>query len=297
MSSTSSPASGDSASALSEQADSVPSPSARSTPTAEPCSASIGLPCPASRMCATCTPETLGQLTLFAGDSPARTSAQPGREPDSAAIVPASGASTAGSSGKSSRRGSSSKTSAPFALADWIKCSGKSLRSGMTRSGTVFALPTLAPHTYGTGYGSSPTHSIPTPTASDHIERRSTSKEVLNFETNKSVSLDRFVRRWPTPTSRDYKDGSAQSCANVPVNSLLGTAVHRKWPTPTANRRDGLQSHGVNAISGSLNPTWVEWLMGFPLGWTVLEPSETPSSRRSRKSSGGQSLKRKRSDD
>ena len=27
---------------------------------------------------------------------------------------------------------------------------------------------------------------------------------------------------------------------------------------------------------GQLNPTWVEWLMGFPIGWTVLEPLETP---------------------
>lgn len=26
---------------------------------------------------------------------------------------------------------------------------------------------------------------------------------------------------------------------------------------------------------GKLNPTWVEWLMGFPLGWTDLEGSET----------------------
>ncbi len=34
---------------------------------------------------------------------------------------------------------------------------------------------------------------------------------------------------------------------------------------------------------GSLNPTWVEWLMGFPLGWTDCGPSATPSSRRSRK--------------
>ena len=50
------------------------------------------------------------------------------------------------------------------------------------------------------------------------------------------------------------------------------------WPTPTANRRVGLQSHGKNAILGQLNPTWVEWLMGFPLGWTDLEDSETPSS-------------------
>ncbi len=28
--------------------------------------------------------------------------------------------------------------------------------------------------------------------------------------------------------------------------------------------------------SGALNPTWVEWLMGFPIGWTDLKHSETP---------------------
>lgn len=100
---------------------------------------------------------------------------------------------------------------------------------------------------------------------------------------NLQVSLDNAVKMacWPAPTSRDWKDGSAQSCANVPPNGLLGRVVH--FPTPTANRRDGLQSHGVNVVSGSLNPTRVEWLMGFPLGWTALEPSETPSSRKSRK--------------
>ena len=37
-------------------------------------------------------------------------------------------------------------------------------------------------------------HSVPAPTASDHIERRSTSKEKLNPLTNKSVSLDRWVQ-------------------------------------------------------------------------------------------------------
>jgi hypothetical protein len=25
-------------------------------------------------------------------------------------------------------------------------------------------------------------------------------------------------------------------------------------------------------VSGSLNPQWVEWLQGFPVGWTDLEP-------------------------
>src|SRR5213596_2806436 len=36
---------------------------------------------------------------------------------------------------------------------------------------------------------------------------------------------------WHTPTSRDHKDGTAQSCANVPVNGLLGRAIHQ-YPTP-----------------------------------------------------------------
>jgi hypothetical protein len=29
--------------------------------------------------------------------------------------------------------------------------------------------------------------------------------------------------------------------------------------------------------SGTLNPTWVEWLMGYPLGWTDLNHLETVS--------------------
>ncbi len=54
----------------------------------------------------------------------------------------------------------------------------------------------------------------------------------------------------------------------------LATAV-AKFPTPTASRRTGLQSHGVNVVTGALNPTWVEWLMGWPLDSTDLKPLET----------------------
>lgn len=46
----------------------------------------------------------------------------------------------------------------------------------------------------------------------------------------------------------------------TPVNGLLGRAVN------------------PSKESGSLNPMWVEWLMGFPAGWTDLEHSEMPSS-------------------
>lgn len=30
---------------------------------------------------------------------------------------------------------------------------------------------------------------------------------------------------------------------------------------------------------GQLNPTWVEWLMGWPIGWTDLKPLETDKFR------------------
>jgi hypothetical protein len=70
------------------------------------------------------------------------------------------------------------------------------------------------------------------------------------------------------------------------------------WPTPTvqdASNNGGASQYERNSlplnavIGGSLNPTWVEWLMGFPLEWTALKDSATPLSRKSRKSSGGQS--------
>jgi hypothetical protein len=79
------------------------------------------------------------------------------------------------------------------------------------------------------------------------------------------------------------------------------------WPTPAAhearlgyqNRNNGKKGDqkslttvvidsmgGRDKVSGQLNPQWVEWLMGFPLGHTDLKPSEMPSSRKYRNSSG-----------
>jgi hypothetical protein len=88
---------------------------------------------------------------------------------------------------------------------------------------------------------------------------------------------------WPTPVAHD--DGKTPEAhlamkARMPggprktITSLtvMVKAVERGlWPTPTANRWDGLQSHGVNVITGQLNPVWVEWLMGYPAGWTDCE--------------------------
>jgi hypothetical protein len=127
----------------------------------------------------------------------------------------------------------------------------------------------LVPRISVTGSGSSltgkETHHVPTPTASDHIKRQSTNKgtDALNFETNKAVSLDRWVRRWPTPTANEDAAGRPGS----KMQKMLGNHPDIRG----------------DLTGGALNPTWVEWLMGFPLGWTDLGPSATRSSRRSSK--------------
>ncbi len=106
----------------------------------------------------------------------------------------------------------------------------------------------------------------------------------------KEHTLSKAVARWPTPTQRDHKDGSAESCKNVPVNCLLGRAVYM-WPTPrqqdSYERRNWKTIKKINEQGGDLtlprkvkyqekggqlNPDWEEWLMGWPIGWTSLEP-------------------------
>jgi len=68
----------------------------------------------------------------------------------------------------------------------------------------------------------------------------------------------------------------------------------KNWPTPTAwdgaGKPNSNPQGGPNlstAVGGQLNPEWVEWLMGFPAGWTDCVPSETPSSPKSPSGSAG----------
>lgn len=98
-------------------------------------------------------------LTLSAEGSLAKTSVSPEKVPDLLANDPASGTNTAVSSKKSARVTSSLKTLQPFALEDWIKFSGASLRSGTMLNGIVYPLAPLAPLTGVIGSGLLPTPS------------------------------------------------------------------------------------------------------------------------------------------
>lgn len=78
---------------------------------------------------------------------------------------------------------------------------------------------------------------------------------------------------WPTPTARDWKDGTAKSCENTPSNGLLGREVHNF----SSHYHTKNNMVGKRAESCRLNEEWVEQLMGLPKGWTGLGSWETES--------------------
>ena len=134
--------------------------------------------------------------------------------------------------------------------------------------------------------GVTPTHHVPTPTATDHIERKSTntggpSKGELNYNTNKSVSLDRCAKMFPTPHANCHT-GAGEHGEGGPnlqtVTKMFPTPVetmYKGW-SPGHNRAntDDRLDYTIEREAGkggTLNPQWVEWLMGFPIGWTDLK--------------------------
>jgi hypothetical protein len=86
-----------------------------------------------------------------------------------------------------------------------------------------------------------------------------------------STPLNVPVKMWPTPSvcgNYNRKGASATS------GDGLATAV-RNWPTPAYEEGKELPACDddlLAMISGLLNPDWVCWLMGWPIGWESLEP-------------------------
>jgi hypothetical protein len=135
-------------------------------------------------------------------------------------------------------------------------------RAGMTVAGIAYRLPPSAPRTYAIASSSSQDAPSrwPTATTSDAYtdKMRSTQQKEGSMH---SVTLAQAVQRWPTPRA-----------------ALADRRNHKVWKRPngTQNLENVVANRDPSAIGGKLNPTWVEWLMGFPIGWTDLKDSETP---------------------
>ena len=123
-------------------------------------------------------------------------------------------------------------------------------RSGTMRRGIAYQLPPSAPLTDETESGS-----WPTPRACSAMAANFTENTALAKFPNLETMVAR--RMWPTPNATDGNKWSNQSLADrisKKQQVRLSTAV-----SPEGGK------------GGHLNPMWVEWLMGFPLGWTDLK--------------------------
>ena len=238
----------------------------------------------------TSVPSEPAQQTLFAEDSPAKTSASPAPARGLRVRDRDSGPRSLESFASLEPESRSWKTSQHSVLGGLEPYSETWPRSGLMRSGTAYLLPPLVPLTAATESGL-----WPTPRAED--------SEQTGGHRGKPDTLTSAARLWPTPRAIDGRSAGPGTSNGALLrrgnarNLAEETQMDASFPTPSANdwkgsskpgqRRGQLTDPAMGAIpaGGSLNPTWVEWLMGFPLGWTDCGASVTRSSRRSRKSS------------
>jgi hypothetical protein len=126
---------------------------------------------------------------------------------------------------------------------------------------------------------------------------------------------------WATPTTMDslppksaealHREATvARPGRSRPANLRDQVSSHHIWPTPVASmskgssqatlvrksgrsRKSDRLDHAVMASDGGhLNPDWVEWLMGWPIGWTDLRPLATGKCQQWQQQHGVYSLDR-----
>ena len=128
---------------------------------------------------------------------------------------------------------------------------------------------------------------LQTPTQTTH-------KQGVNSYNNKGKPLlaAQVNQQLPTPSAREWKNGSADSTKNCKKQDQLGRKIHHltddQLPTPTASEhkarmKDTTQAgkclsamarqDKLSAQNGGdmfLNPAFVEEMMGYEVGWTDL---------------------------
>ena len=196
------------------------------------------------------------------------------------------------------------KMSTPSLFGDSEEFSGTWPRSGTMRNGIAYRQPPLVPRIEGgesslllTPHGLSSEQGqgggefdkqirvmYPTPTSTDGTKggRITERKSREGGSLIEALSARTYL---PTPDANFWKTGKRGT--GTGGGQQLSEAIF--YPTPRAGGRDNCggsnsrrtaKSNGTY-IGRSLNPQFVEWMMGFPLGWTDLEDSETPSSPKS----------------
>lgn len=226
--------------------------------------------------------EDLGMelLTSFLAAFPVRTSAQLEQAPESTEPAAASGPIWRGSFAKYDPSSSTWKTAQCSLLGGSDEFSETWPRWGSMRNGASFLrpIPALPICVSASGLWQ-------TPVADDAVNR-----VAGKWNSRGEPKLSAEVKLWTTPSASDAHRGGTITPAMTGTSLAQQVNTPRKWPTPCASaskgsspasltRKSGASrvndriDHAVMASDGGqLNPMWVEWLMGWPIGWTALKP-------------------------
>lgn len=200
-----------------------------------------------------------GLLTSFLAAFPARTSASPARALASLVREAASGRKWSGSVASFDPISSGWRTAQPSLFAGLSESSPTWPRFGMTADGWCWALPTSELRIAESDSGCL----LPTPTASSYGSCQGGSAGRDGQKNRPSLQTMAKRALWPTPTSvSGHNVGRLDEWGGSRSRAVMRTLV------------------STEEIGGPLNPTWVEWLMGWPLGWSDCAPLETAKFQR-----------------
>lgn len=188
--------------------------------------------------------------TSCAEGSHARTCRAPEDAPGSTESDPDSGGTSPPSSRRSARDSSSSRTSRAERSYGCLTFGTNCTCSATERVPSALLPPTSARRTFG-GVSSL----LPTPAAS-------------NYGSNQGGAAGR-VGKIRYSLRQLAKRGELMATPTETANQLSPSMA--KWP--------GCAAWQAVHPPGPLLPSFVEWMMGFPVDWTDCELSETPSSR------------------
>ena len=232
-----------------------------------------GMTCAAST-----APNGAGTSMLSAEDSPAKTFPPQGKAQESTASDPACGEKWQGSFARYDRDSRLWRTHQHSLLGGFTEFSETWPRWGSMRNGECWERTTAVPPTSANESGL-----WQTPVADDAVDR-----EKGKWNSRGEPKLSAQVLKWPTPRASDGDKGGPNQRGSK-GDLTLPSAVHH-FPTPTATQHKGwsanhnragtddrldytIEREAANtAQPGRLNPTWVEWLMGWPSEWTDLKP-------------------------
>ncbi len=179
-------------------------------------------------------------LTWFLGDSRVRTYQLPGMAPESTVSAQGSGEKWHESSVRYDRDSSSWRTHRSLFEEDLPWSSVTLPNWGMTLDGVLWEPPTSGRPISVIAYGL-----WQTPVADDAANRADG-----KWNSRGEPKLSAQVKLWPTPVRRDYRGPGRSRMERT--GSKAGECLPQ-------------------IVGGQLNPTWVEWLMNWPMGWTSLE--------------------------